>query len=110
MDSIQPNLTGRAVPRLALSPDEAAASAGVSRTKIFEAIRDGALTARKSGKATIVELAELQRWIHSLPTRSRTPDALSSAKQPQQRSHLPQQRKPAAPTDDLDNGIPDFAA
>jgi excisionase family DNA binding protein len=103
MDSIQPNVTGRAVPRLGLSPDEAAASAGVSRTKIFEAIRDGALTARKSGKATIVELAELQRWIHSLPTRGRTPDALSPAKQPQQ-------RKPAAPTDDLDDRIPDFAA
>jgi hypothetical protein len=39
MDSIQPNVTGRAVPRVGFSPDEAAASAGVSRTKIFEAIR-----------------------------------------------------------------------
>ena len=49
--------------------------AGVSRTKIFEAIRYGALTARKSGKTTIIEPPELQRWIRSLPTRGRTPDA-----------------------------------
>jgi hypothetical protein len=75
MDTIQPNITGRAVPRLGLNPDEAAASAGVSRTKIFEAIRYGALTARKSGKATIIEPPELQRCIRSLPTRGRTPDA-----------------------------------
>src|SRR5262249_45659563 len=47
MDSLQPNVTGRPIPRLGLTPDEAAISAGVSRTKIFEAIRDGALTARK---------------------------------------------------------------
>jgi excisionase family DNA binding protein len=74
MDSIQANVTGRAVPRLGLSPDEAAISAAVSRTKIFEAIRDGTLTARKSGKATIIEPSELQRWLRSLPTRGRPPD------------------------------------
>jgi hypothetical protein len=78
MDSIQPNVTGRAVPRLGLNPEEAAASAGVSRTKIFEAIRDGALTARKSGKATIIEPPELRRWIRSLPTRGRTPASEAS--------------------------------
>ena len=74
MDTIQPNITGRAVPRLGFNPAEAAASAGVSRTKIFGAIRDGTLTARKSGKATIIEPPELRRWIRSLPTRGRTPD------------------------------------
>jgi len=74
MDSLQPNVAGRAIPRLGFSPDEAASSAGVSRTKIFEAIRDGALTARKSGKATIIEPSELQRWVRSLPTRGRVPD------------------------------------
>jgi excisionase family DNA binding protein len=75
MGSVEPNVTGRPITRLGLSPDEAAASAGVSRTKIFDAIRDGALTARKSGKATIIEPPELQRWIRSLPTRGRAPDA-----------------------------------
>jgi excisionase family DNA binding protein len=78
MNSIQPNVTGRAIPRLGLNPDEAAISAGVSRTKIFEAIRDGALTARKSGKSTIIEPSELQRWVRSLPTRGRVPEAPSA--------------------------------
>jgi hypothetical protein len=73
MDTIQGNVTGRAIPRLGLNPDEAAVAAGVSRTRIFEAIRDGALTARKTGKATIVETDELARWIRSLPIRGRAP-------------------------------------
>jgi excisionase family DNA binding protein len=75
METIQGNVTGRAIPRLGLNPDEAATAAGVSRTRIFEAIRDGTLTARKSGKATIIEPSELQRWVRSLPTRGRAPDA-----------------------------------
>jgi hypothetical protein len=73
MDIIQANVTGRAIPRLGLNPDEAAVAAGVSRTRIFEAIREGALTARKTGKATIVETDELARWIRSLPARGRAP-------------------------------------
>lgn len=73
MDSIQPNVTGRAIPRLGLNPDEAATAAGVSRTRIFEAIRDGTLTARKAGKNTIIEPDELQRWVRSLPMRGRAP-------------------------------------
>ena len=75
MDAIQPNVTGRAIPRLGLNPDEAAESAAVSRTRIFEAIRDGTLTARKAGKSTVIEIEELRRWVGSLPTRGLTPDA-----------------------------------
>jgi excisionase family DNA binding protein len=63
------------VPRLGFSPDEAAQSTGVSRTRIFEAIRDGALTARKAGKSTVIEVDELRRWVRSLPTRGRVPEA-----------------------------------
>jgi excisionase family DNA binding protein len=73
MNTIQPNVTGRGIPRLGLTPDEAAISAAVSRTRIFEAIRDGTLTARKSGKVTIIEPSELQRWLRSLPVRGRVP-------------------------------------
>lgn len=62
---------GRGVPRLALNPDEAAASAGVSRTRIFQAIRNQELTCRKTGKGTVIEVFELCRWIRSLPTRGR---------------------------------------
>jgi excisionase family DNA binding protein len=77
--SIQPDVTGRAIPRLGLSPDEAATAAGISRTRIFEAIRDGTLTARKIGKATIIEPDELQRWLRSLPPRGRIPEAPNAA-------------------------------
>jgi excisionase family DNA binding protein len=77
--SIQSDVTGRAIPRLGLSPDEAATAAGISRTRIFEAIRDGTLTARKIGKATIIEPDELQRWLRSLPTRGRIPEAPNAA-------------------------------
>jgi hypothetical protein len=73
MDSIQANITGRSVPRIALNPDEAATSAGVSRTRIFQAIRNRELTCRKSGKATVIEVVELCRWIQTLPTRGRHP-------------------------------------
>jgi hypothetical protein len=75
MNTIQANVTGRAIPRLGLNPDEAAAAAGVSRTRIFEAIRDGALTARKAGKATVIETDELRRWVRNLPTRGRAPNS-----------------------------------
>ena len=57
------------VPRISLTPVEAAQSAGVSRTRIFEAIRTGKLIARGEGKATVIETAELARWIKSLPRR-----------------------------------------
>jgi len=67
------------VPRLGFSPDEAAQSAGVSRTRIFEAIRDGALTARKAGKQTVIEPEELRRWVRSLPVRGRIPEAPDAA-------------------------------
>ena len=46
---------------LAYPVEEAGAAAGVSRTRIFEAIRKNELTARKAGKATIIEVGELQR-------------------------------------------------
>jgi hypothetical protein len=68
-------MDSRNLPRFGLSPEEAAAASGASRTRIFEAIRDGDLTARKAGKITIIEPPELQRWIRSLPVRGRQPDA-----------------------------------
>ena len=72
----QTGIPDASVPRLAFSPDEAARSAGVARTRIFQAMADGRLTAKKDGKATIIPVAELARWIASLPTRgSREPIA-----------------------------------
>jgi hypothetical protein len=73
MNFIRPEVSGRHVPRIALNPDEAAISAGVSRTRIFQAIRHRELTCRKIGKATVIELRELSRWIRNLPTKGRSP-------------------------------------
>jgi hypothetical protein len=79
MHSIQTNSAGRGVPRIALNPDEAAASAGVSRTRIFQAIRNRELTCRKTGKATVIEVLELCRWIRNLPSRGRDPEEQNAA-------------------------------
>jgi len=67
----QAGIQGGGVPRLAFSPREAAKSAGVAERRIFKAIADGRMQARKDGKATLIEVAELTRWIASLPTRGR---------------------------------------
>jgi len=65
------------LPRIAMKPDEAAEATGFSRTRIFNAIRDGEIIARKDGKATIIEVAEIVRWVRSLPTRGKPPGAVN---------------------------------
>ena len=67
------------IPRIAMKPDEAAEATGFSRTRIFNAIRDGGMVARKDGKATIIEVAEIVRWVRSLPVRAKPPEAASPA-------------------------------
>ena len=64
---------------LALPIEATPAATGVTRTRIFQAVADKELTARKAGKATIIELAELRRWINSLPSRGRKPETPSAA-------------------------------
>jgi hypothetical protein len=56
---------------IAYSPGAAAVAAGRSRSRIFKAIKDRELTARKDGKATIIEASELRRWIRTFPTIGR---------------------------------------
>jgi hypothetical protein len=46
---------------------------GLSRTRIFGAAKDGRLIVRKDGRTSIVELAEVRRYIRTLPTRGREP-------------------------------------
>jgi excisionase family DNA binding protein len=70
---------GADVPRLSLTPGQAAHSTGFSRTRIYNAIKDEELTARKDGRATVIEISELRRWIQSLPTRGRQPEAERAA-------------------------------
>jgi excisionase family DNA binding protein len=60
--------------RIAYTPLEAAAEIGRSRSRIFRAIKDGELSARKDGRATLIEGDELARWLRSLPRIGRGTD------------------------------------
>ena len=57
--------------RIAYTLPEAARIAGVSRTRIFEAVRKQELTIRKAGRASIVTHDDLFTWIKSLPARGK---------------------------------------
>ena len=59
---------GPVVECIAYSPQGAALAVGRSRTRIFKAIKDRELIARKDGRATLLEADELRRWVRSLPT------------------------------------------
>lgn len=60
---------------IAYSPDDAAVVTGRSRSRIYKAIQNKELTARKDGKATLLEADELRRWVGSFPTIGRQPVA-----------------------------------
>jgi hypothetical protein len=59
--------------RLAVAIEDAPMVTGAKRARIFQAVRDGELTIRKAGRSSLVEIAELQRWLRSLPTKGRAP-------------------------------------
>jgi hypothetical protein len=63
---------------LAYPVEKASDAVGISRTRIFEAIKNKELTARKAGKSTIIEVGELQRWLRSLPTRGAERDSTAA--------------------------------
>jgi excisionase family DNA binding protein len=58
-------------PRLALSPDEAAALLGVSRDYFDEHVIDELRIVRR-GRRILVALAELERWLERASTRARS--------------------------------------
>lgn len=53
--------------QICYSPVTAAHVTDTTRTRIFEAIRNRELRARKSGRATLIERSELIRWVSQLP-------------------------------------------
>jgi excisionase family DNA binding protein len=55
------------IQREGLSVAEACAVAGIGRTKIYQAITDGSLKARKCGKRTLILRDELRHFLASLP-------------------------------------------
>jgi excisionase family DNA binding protein len=52
---------------LGLSIAEAAKTAGVGRTTIYEALASGRLSARKLGRRTIIRANDLDAWLAALP-------------------------------------------
>lgn len=51
----------------ALRPGEFCKRYGVGRTKLYQLIEDGQIVVRKSGKATLIDLQEAERWYAALP-------------------------------------------
>jgi excisionase family DNA binding protein len=60
--------TPSGVPILSLSVDDASASTGISRSKLYEWIKAGRLVARKADGRTLIESAELARVVSALPS------------------------------------------
>jgi excisionase family DNA binding protein len=60
-------MVSQTVQREGLSISEACAFAGIGRTKIYQAIADGSLKARKCGKRTLVLRDDLREFLSSLP-------------------------------------------
>lgn len=54
--------------REGLTIAEACAVCGIGRTKIYQAINDGSLKARKCGKRTLVLRGDLRDFLASLPS------------------------------------------
>jgi excisionase family DNA binding protein len=52
---------------------EACAASRSGRTALYEAIRTGALTARKRGRRTLILADDLRRWIEGHPAAQRKP-------------------------------------
>ena len=65
--------TSTVAAKLAHTIPSAVQSSGLSRSSIYNALKDGRLTARKAGRRTLIEDAELRRFLESLPLMGATP-------------------------------------
>ena len=52
---------------LAVTIPEAVKASGMSRSSLYEALKRGDLSARKAGRRTLIEFAELQNYLAALP-------------------------------------------
>ena len=59
---------GTTIEHEGLSIAEACSTAGIGRTKLYEAIADGRLKARKFGKRTLILRDDLRQFLAALPT------------------------------------------
>ena len=54
-------------PPIAITIPDAVRVSGMSRTSTYEALKRGDLTARKAGRRTLIQFADLQAYLASLP-------------------------------------------
>ena len=65
----RPNKSAYATPdAIAFNPNTAARRVGISRSKIFEAIKEGRLDARKFGRRTVITEDALRAFLAALPS------------------------------------------
>ena len=62
---------GSTIEQEGLSVAEACEVAGIGRTKLYEAIADGRLKARKLGKRTLILRDDLRQFLAALPPAHR---------------------------------------
>ena len=76
------------LPLLAVTVNQATQMANVTRSRLFQAIKDCELCGRKAGKQLVIEVRELERWLKTLPYRGRTPIAAGSDSDAPERAKL----------------------
>ena len=52
---------------IAVTIPDAVKATGMSRTRLYDALKRGDLSARKAGKRTLINYADLQAYLASLP-------------------------------------------
>jgi excisionase family DNA binding protein len=67
MDAAVARLARARAERLAYSIDELAVLAGCGRDKIYQAVRDKKLRARKLGRRTLIIVGDAQEFLNELP-------------------------------------------
>ena len=62
--------------KLALTVEEAARVTGIGRSKLYAAMKDGLLQARKFGRRTIILPGDLEKFLSALPAAGQ-PESLT---------------------------------
>ena len=57
--------------KIAVTISDATALSGIGRSSLYKLFNEGKLTPRKSGKRTLILVAELEKYIKSLPAGGR---------------------------------------
>lgn len=52
---------------IAVTIPDAVKVSGLSRSRLYEALRNGSLSARKAGRRTLIGFSDLQAYLASLP-------------------------------------------